>query len=273
MTVGRSMAKVFSEKRVMISPLRMLLRRISCRPAMQLSRRTSCFVSAVPKHNNPEEHAGTKTLQIAHIDIVYFLENIILTEERPFHAALFFNEFIPDNVKVDANGLACFCKAFIAGLKLFSGLGIQIFPALFCKPVVLCSGLIGAIEVDQCLHELDMELLIQIINLEGTAADLTDAGVFLIGFQNLNIAVDRTEIFIMKPVVGSLTVQNITGKIKITPEEIHQAFGFPHMAGIGRLVTERIEEIYDLQHVHMDMRQALPAVVTLARIQCMHRAR
>ena len=108
-----------------------------------------------------------------------------------------------------------------------------------------------------------MELLVQIIYLDGTPAHLADFGVFLVNLQKLYITVYRAEVFVVEPVERRLAVENVTGEVKIAPVELHQGFCFPDVAGGRRLVPEGVEEIDDLQHVNTDIRPALPAVIAL----------
>ena len=134
------------------------------------------------------------------MNIVYFFKDIVIAEEGPFPVILLFHQFIPDNVQIELQGLSGFRKILIAFLQFITRFRIQILPVSLYQGAILRIGFLTAVQVHHCLHQLNMQLIIHLINPDSSFTDIADLVISFVFLQQLQIPVDRIEIFIVQPV-------------------------------------------------------------------------
>ena len=150
------------------------------------------FAVHAGNHQQRDKHAGTQTLQIAHLQVVDFLEHGILAHKRAGHLAVLL-QFLADRIDVHLQRIARLHDLLIKFLNALRRLHTQIAEMQIGHVLILHERFMIAAGFDQRIHQLQMQRLVKSVHVQRCAAHVNDLVIPLRRFQQRQILIDQLQ--------------------------------------------------------------------------------
>ena len=212
-------------------------------------------------HDHPQEHGGAQAFQIAHLQVEDFLEHHVFADEgAPAFVAL--PQLVADGFQVQIKGFAGIDNLRVELLHVVAGTHTQIMIIKVGDILVLEHGLVVALGLDQGVHQLHVQPVVQVVHFQGLAAHGDHAVIVLVLLEAVQIAVHRGQITVVqggghgKRPVALLAVQQ-----QIAGEQVQQLLHqLPAGGLVQRVLLQLVEDVLNLVNVHLHAGHALPPV-------------